>query len=74
MLAGQISNHDEEEVEEELEAMENEINGRNKLKDSLHHLPAAPKTEPTKAESSPEYQEEESDRTTANNEREAIPL
>ncbi|KAI5301390.1 Vacuolar protein sorting-associated protein 20 [Ascosphaera pollenicola] len=76
MLAGQISSHDEEEVEEELEAMENEISGKNKVKDPLHHhLPAAPRTEPSKAtEDEERSQREEFDRTETAAEPEAIPL
>ena len=48
MLGGQMSNQDEDEVEDELEAMEGEIKGA-ELSDAVEY-PAAPKNEPVFAE------------------------
>ena len=52
MLGGQMSNQDEDEVEDELEAMEGEIIGVNEP-DAVEY-PAAPKNEPVFAEESKE--------------------
>jgi len=46
MLAGQISNQDEDEVEDELEALQREVEGRVKMPDA----PTAALPEETKAE------------------------
>lgn len=52
MLAGQMSNQDEDEVEEELDALEAEINGRVAMGDgAVPTLPEAPKDEVEGAES-----------------------
>lgn len=50
MLGGQITNQDEEEVEDELAALEAEVNGPTKLPDvPINKLPEAPQTEPQAA-------------------------
>lgn len=52
MLAGQMSNQDEDEVEDELDALEAEISGRVELRnDAVPSLPEAPKSEIEDAES-----------------------
>ncbi|KAI5297606.1 Vacuolar protein sorting-associated protein 20, partial [Ascosphaera atra] len=81
MLAGQMSTQDEEDVEDELEAMEREASGVPARKQRHPHLPEAPKTEPKDRGEAIE-QEEESEEARENARRvadttrqmEAMPL
>lgn len=54
MLGGKISNQDEEEVEDELEALEAEIRGVNRIPDVP--LPNVPDIEPERQATEPEQQ------------------
>ena len=54
MLAGQMSNQDEDEVEDELDALEAELSGRVEVRDdAVLSLPEAPKSEIEDVESEP---------------------
>ncbi|KAI5286058.1 Vacuolar protein sorting-associated protein 20 [Ascosphaera aggregata] len=75
MLAGQITNHDEEEVQWELDAMEQEVLAGTRVEQqqeqqqkqqSLHKLPTAPKTEPM-------IEQEEEEEEGKEEERQAVP-
>ena len=58
MLAGQISNQDEEEVEDELAALEAEVNGRTKVQQPLPSVPDTQLPERRVGEETPEREEE----------------
>lgn len=56
MLGGRITNHDEEEVEEELERLAKEVNGPQEI--TPEPLPVVPGHEPTTSEVEPVVSEE----------------